>query len=1058
MTNQRYQAIKSIFLEVQDLTASDRTACLDRLCEGDSEIREAVQRLLSAHDTADDPLSQAFDAADVPMPTQIERYRVLGVLGVGGMGVVYRAEQENPKRSVALKVVRPGLMTRQMLRRFDYETQVLGRLHHPGIAQIYEAGTTQTERGPQPFFAMELVEGQPIVQHCEDGALETRERLALLVKVCQTVEHAHQKGVVHRDIKPGNILVDATGQPKILDFGIARLTDQDVNVTTIQTNVGQLMGTVPYMSPEQISGRLTDVDTRSDVYALGVLMYEMLAGRNPHDLSGTSLIEAARIISDVEPLPMSNIDPTFRGDLDTIVSKAMAKMRELRYQTASELAGDLERYLRDEPITARPPGTVYLMRKFARRNKGLVAGLSAAFVILIAGVIGMSVLAYSLNESQKKASDEAEQARIQAATATHAQEFLTSLFSKWDRRQNPGDPLTLPQVLERGVKTIMQSLSSEPQMAAALLGTMSEVYRNVGEYDRAVELAQQSLDLYVSTCGEKSEEVAASRSVLAGALHSAGSSLEAEQQHRTSLALWEVLAGHESEQAARALGNIAVVLSSLKRFDEAEVLLTEALAIHQRVGTVPLEKTAYLMSDLADIISWQERFAEAEAMYLDVLTRLRAVHGQEHPRIANALNSLGGLYLDLGRIDEARVALEQSAAMRERLVGPDDPYLLHTKTNIAFLYAQTNQKERAARLMDEVLAARLNLYSGDHMDVAISLNNAGGFHRSLGDLDKAEDLLRRSVAMRRRLVDSGQIAEVQIAPAQSTLADVLERKGALDEAESLYRENLVIRRADDEGGLNEAKGLHNLGAFLGRHGQYQEARPLLVKALDIRRAKYPPTHYNIANSLMALARTYRGEGDHETSVPMYEEALAIYQKGRPEGHRSITNAHRSLGEAYESVGQHAEALAQFRIVQDLVEQHESDDLARRIDSRSDIARILIAIDGQEEARSLLKMNLDDSSVEPIDAERVSRVACEYADFLRVEQEYEGCHEVLTAAYDTVMARAGTEEGAGDALEPQRSIIEGLIRLYAEWEGRQDQGQIWQERLASMPEVVAEEDQ
>jgi predicted Ser/Thr protein kinase len=368
---------------------------------------------------SESPDTQGMPALSCPpqlLPEQVGPYKVLGLLGAGGMGVVYLAEQERPRRQVALKVMRPGSATPQGLRRFEYEAQALGRLQHAGIARIYEAGTADAGHGPQPYFAMELVRGQPLTAYAEAKRLGIRERLALLVKVCEAVQHAHQKGVIHRDLKPANVLVDEAGQPKVLDFGVARVTDRDVLLTTLHTDVGQLVGTLPYMSPEQAAANPEDVDTRSDVYALGVIGYQLLTGKLPHDLTGKPFAAALRVIGEEDPTPLSSVNRVFRGDLDNVMAKALERDKAQRYQTAADFAADIERYLRDEPIAARRPGAVYHLRKFAKRNKALVSVAALLFLALTGG----SWL-WARNVLQRERADLAEKEKARLEIEGHAQ-------------------------------------------------------------------------------------------------------------------------------------------------------------------------------------------------------------------------------------------------------------------------------------------------------------------------------------------------------------------------------------------------------------------------------------------------------------------------------------------------------------------------------------------------------------------------------------------------------------------------------------------------------------
>ena len=340
-------------------------------------------------------------AAPTPTPDQLGElgaYRLLTVLGEGGMGTVYRAEQDHPHRLVALKVIKPGFLSPELLKRFDREAEVLGRLQHPGIAQIYEAGSAETPTGSQPYFAMEYVaDALTLTEYARARELTTEARLELMARVCDAVHHAHQRGVIHRDLKPANVLVDRKGQPKVLDFGIARVTDADVQMT-MGTDLGQLVGTLPYMSPEQVGADPLDLDTRTDVYTLGVILFELLSGRRPYAL-GRQLTEAARVITEEEPPLLGALHKAWRGDIETIAAKALEKSKARRYQSAAELAADLRRYLAHEPIEARPLTTVYQLRKFARRKPALVGGIMATTVAVLVGLLGTG---YGLLEANRQ--------------------------------------------------------------------------------------------------------------------------------------------------------------------------------------------------------------------------------------------------------------------------------------------------------------------------------------------------------------------------------------------------------------------------------------------------------------------------------------------------------------------------------------------------------------------------------------------------------------------------------------------------------------------------------
>src|ERR1051325_11376910 len=402
---QRFQRVMSLFEKAMGLEGAALERLLAQECAGDQALRREVEAMLGhaaapavgltagggmAPSVAGRIIGKASieSASRALMPLLKGEYRLIGTVGHGGMGVVYRAEHSTPPRTVAIKAIRPGLPSRQVLRRFEHEAHILGRLQHPGIAQVYEAGAASSARADEAFFVMEFVDGAPVTDFAREAGLGVREKLEIVARVCDAVQHAHQRRVIHRDLKPGNILVTAEGQPKILDFGVARLESCDDTASiTRQTHVGQLIGTLAYMAPEQLEG--AEVDARANVYAMGVVLYQLLTGKLPHDFKGSSLLEAARLIREEEPARVARVDPTLRGDIDIIVQKATEHDRERRYQSASDLAADIRRHLRAEPIQARADSAVYVIRKQLSRHKGVTRAILAA----VLGLAGFSIYA-----------------------------------------------------------------------------------------------------------------------------------------------------------------------------------------------------------------------------------------------------------------------------------------------------------------------------------------------------------------------------------------------------------------------------------------------------------------------------------------------------------------------------------------------------------------------------------------------------------------------------------------------------------------------------------------
>jgi WD40 repeat protein/predicted Ser/Thr protein kinase/type II secretory pathway pseudopilin PulG len=424
MTEPSLQRIEELFNRTVDLEPPQRAVFLEEQCGGDADLRAAVEELLRLHSKAEadesllrSPLAGSRprgQALPAPPVQTVGRYRVLRLLGEGGMGTVYEAEQDNPRRTVALKVIRAGLTSDFLLQRFAREAQILGRLQHPGIAHVYDAGVA--ENG-QPYFAMELIAGVPLDRYAREQALDAPGRLELVARVCDAVQHAHERGVIHRDLKPGNVLVEASGQPRVLDFGVARAADLGLTAGGGRTEAGQLLGTLRYMSPEQASGDPSAIDPRGDVYALGVILYELLAHRPPYSLDGLPLPEAVRVIREQEPARLGALEPRLRGDVETIAARAVEKEPQRRYPSAAELAADIRRHLSHEPIRARPPSAIYRLRKFTRRHKALVGAALGVMAALAAGTVVSVLYAVRADRNARQARHQTYLARLAAATA-----------------------------------------------------------------------------------------------------------------------------------------------------------------------------------------------------------------------------------------------------------------------------------------------------------------------------------------------------------------------------------------------------------------------------------------------------------------------------------------------------------------------------------------------------------------------------------------------------------------------------------------------------------------
>ena len=912
----RYQRAKAIFFEACEQPADARDAFIDRECAGDGVLRHAVRELL-AHDA--EPLSLIEDglaAADTPLRQQLERladsthgtaggddqqrmpalperigrYRIVSRLGAGGMGVVYRAEQDNPRRQVALKVIAPGpggQTSRQVLRRFEHEAQILGRLHHPGIAQVYEAGMHDAGEGGQPYFAMELVRGEPLLKHCEHAGADARERLRLFIAICEAVQHAHQQGVIHRDLKPANILVEelattaadgldpgrtvlAGAQAKILDFGVARLTDSDVQATTMHTQADQLIGTVAYMSPEQMSGRSDDIDTRSDVYALGVILFELLAGRLPYDVAGKTIPDVIRTVSDGEPAALSAIDRSFRGDLETIAGKAIERDKAIRYQSAGELAADVRRFLNDQPIQARPPSTVYQLRKFARRNKVLVGGAVAVVLALIAGIITTSWQAQQARRAAMTARNEADK-------ASSISEFLERMLSSARPTISQGRDLTVRQVLDEAAAELDRTGDDlAPEVEGALRLTVARAYLSLDLHEPAQPHLDLALERLRAAYGEDHVTIADCLEAMGRARRAHGDWDGAIQITREALAMMRRVAPGDHDVTAMVLASLAWLLPRMSDTTEAEQLLTESMEMMSRLRGPDAVETAILKIDLASISHGNP--AQTEQLVIEAIEDITREVGERHLAIPRALNLLGAYQQIGGRLEEAEASYQRALDIRLAVNGPDSSDAIDNVQLIAWVAMARNEPQRALALLKEYLAHARIALRDDGLLLAAYLSRLGGCEQVCGDNETAATYFREAITLCDR---SGEKFAPALGPALAALAAL--RAEARDDEEAMaLAERCLALPYDALPDRHWARGdaLMAKGLVLTRRGQFAEAEPLLVTSETIARSGGERHRPRRERAVKALVDLYEQWNSREPTSDQAEQ-LQRWRKALP---------------------------------------------------------------------------------------------------------------------------------------------------------------------------------
>ncbi len=632
------------------------------------------------------------------------------LLGRGGMGVVYEASQERPRRAVALKLLRAHLVGPAALRRFELEAQTLARLQHPGIAQVYEVGRHGAGPWTRPYFAMELVrDSRTLIDHARAEGLDVRGRLGLFTELCAAVEHGHRRGIVHRDLKPANVLVTSEGQVKVIDFGLARSTDADVTLTTAHTDVGEIVGTLRYMSPEQCSGDPDDIDTRSDVYSLGIVLYELLSGEAPYDLSRKNLPEAVRTVLEAPPRRLGAVAPSLRSDLETIVHKALEKQRERRYPGATDLRRDLEHFLRYEPIEARPASRAYRLRMLARRNRlACATGVGLVAVLLL----GIATTA----QGWRRALQARDRAAAEAGTSAAVNEFLLDMVSAPD----PARPSTegaaardvrVADVLAWSAGRIGERFAELPEVEARVRAAFARTYSALGMPHEALAQGARALDLRRALRPDPDPLATLELGLLVGSLLSrTGHHAEGQDELEASLAAARELSGPDDPTALLALNELAM---HYRRFS---------------------------------------RLVEARRVLDDVVARSTRTLGRAHPETVRALNTLGVLLRDLGEPAEARLLLEEAHALGLATDGPAHPDTLARRINLGLIDTDEGRLDEAAEGLRATLADCERILGPEHPVTLFAVHAHGALHHRRQEHEAAEGLYRRVYEVRHRVL------------------------------------------------------------------------------------------------------------------------------------------------------------------------------------------------------------------------------------------------------------------------------------------------------------------
>jgi eukaryotic-like serine/threonine-protein kinase len=863
----RWDEADRLFDEALEQPPAERERWLAERCAGNSALHRQVEALLRADELAGrflevDGLRLAVPLMDEPdtgsaAGGEIGPYRLVRELARGGMGVVYLAERADGQfeQRVALKLIKRGMDSDEIHRRFLAERQILARLSHPHIARLLDGGVSAAG---QPYFAIEYIDGTSILEHCKARGLGVEDRLRLFLDVCDAVRYAHRSLVVHRDLKPSNILVTADGQVKLLDFGIAKLLGDGPDAGPGLTETGMRVMTPEYAAPEQVSG--APVTTATDVYALGAVLYELLSGQRAHRLDSRTPIEVARVVCEVDPEPPSGVaagalQQRLRGDLDTITLTALQKKPERRYATVEQLAEDVRRHLDGRPVSARPDTWRYRATKFVGRHRIGVAAATAIALSLVAGLSGTIWQARVAADRARLATEEAEKERA-------VRDFLVRLFSAASPRESLGEDLTVRELLERSRRDLDTALTAQPLVRARLLTAVAGVYAGLGQAPQADSLFAQAVALIRTLPGDVDADLA------------------------TALSVWA--------------SNLIVQ----SHFERAEPLLREAVErLRQRDPDDP--DIAGPLQSLGRVYTFTQRRAEAAATLRETLAIQLRHHGPGSPQVASALDDLGYELLRQGDLAGADSAVGAALAAYRRLLPPQHPSLLWTLSNLSAVRLAQGDTAEAERMLREVIAGQERLYPEGHSELAHSLGWLGMMLAAEGRYAAVDSLIAPAIDPHRKLLgqDNSHLAMLL-----EILADARYQLGDLEAAARDQREVVGIwRRAIGPEQRHTLAMVALLGSYVSAQGRSEEAEKLTVEALAGRRKLLGDSHPDVALSLQTLGNLKRLRGDHAEAERLLREALDIRRAESPQNQLQTALVLGELGTVLNERGKPGEA-------------------------------------------------------------------------------------------------------------------------------------------------------
>jgi serine/threonine protein kinase/tetratricopeptide (TPR) repeat protein len=1056
MSDQSNQA-KSIFLVAIDEHAPEEwPAFLEQVCDGDVVLRAEVEKLLRAqaamgsfHET---PCSARSATDAMPIGerpgTVIGPYRLLQQLGEGGFGTVFLAEQQRPiRRKVALKVLKPGMDTRQVIARFEAERQALALMDHPNIAQVLDAGATESGR---PYFVMELVKGVPITDYCDQQQLTPEARLTLFIDVCHAIQHAHHKGVIHRDIKPTNVLVTehdpgAPGVVKVIDFGVAKAMQQKLTERTLFTGQGQMIGTPAYMSPEQAEQSGLDIDTRSDVYSLGVLLYELLTGTTPLEVERLNEVgygELQRLIRE-EPAPrpstrlsslgvsatelagrrgldVKRLVQLLAGDLDWVVMKALDKDRNRRYDTPASFAEDIARYLRREAIVARPPSTLYKLQKFVQRNRAAVLMGSVMATALVGGTALASWQAIVATQAAAAEKEATAVALAREADTRAILEFVENRIFAAARPKGQewglGADVTLRRAVEAALPCVQKSFTQQPLLQARLRLTLGRSFTYLGEAKIAAEQNEAAGAIYLKHLGPDHPDTLLSMYYLAISYAALGRHAEALQLRLETLEKRKAKLGPDHPDTLRSMTGLANSYTDVGRHAEALQLRLETLAL-QRVKLGP-DHLDTLLSIYGLASSYAELGQHAEAFKLreETLPVMKAKLGPDHPDTLRSMHALAVSYAALGRHAEAVKLYEETLALQKDQLGPDHPDTLWTMSNMALSYAELGWHTDALELHQQTLALMKSKLGVDHPATLQSMNGLASSYSALGRHGDAFQLRKKALFLMKAKLGHDH---PETLVGMRNLAFSLAALGRHTDAVKLYDATLALMKPklgpDHPDTLRSMTGLAVSYAALGRHG---DAVQLYEETLALQKAKLGPDHAETLLTMHNLAISHAALGQHTDALRLRQQTLSLRKAKLGHDHVDTLRSMSALALSCAALGRHTEAVKLYEEALPLMKTKLGPDHAETLRSMDNQAISYGALGRHVEALELRQETL---------ALREAKLGPDHADTLRSLWGVAASLITLNRGTEAVpLIDACVERAAGKNVPP--GLMPGVLNL------------------------------